>query len=379
MNIAYVHTGKFPSNTPSLSFSLFNAVGLAGPAEQVHFFVKKNTRRPPAEILAREFDLKPPINLHIYALPAFFNTSFFYFWQVYFKLRALHRAGQLDAVISRSTTFLPFLARLKAHLNLPVYYEAHDFFADLTLRDDLHPGRKQKQARLEQQYIDKLSGVFCLQQAQKELYAHVFPNQHFWVARTGIHKLDSVDFEARRYIVYVGSLEAHKGLDVLLDALRQTATTTPVLIIGGKDAIEINQCRQQIAARGLADRVTVTGWIDKNRLDEYLRRGLLGIVPLRPTFFNKYLTSPLKIFDYYAYGIPMLAADLPTTRELIVDGQTGLFFAPENSADLAAKIDRLLIDPPALERMSRAVYTKANEFLWTARAETVLDCIRATS
>ena len=120
-----------------------------------------------------------------------------------------------------------------------------------------------------------------------------------------------------------------------------------------------------------ASQVEISGWVEKQALQKYLEQTKLGIIPLQDTFFNRYLTSPLKLFDFFSFGIPVIASDLPTTRELIVENETGLFFAPNNPVDLANKIDVLLLNKKLVEKMNKIIYQTAEQFLWSERAEII--------
>ena len=106
-------------------------------------------------------------------------------------------------------------------------------------------------------------------------------------------------------------------------------------------------------------------------MNGYLKQTAVGVLPLKDTFFNRYLTSPLKLFDFFSYGIPVIASDLPTSRELIDEGRTGIFFEPDNPLDLARKIDMLFSDRSLRYAMGEQVYEKAQTLLWENRARKI--------
>jgi glycosyltransferase involved in cell wall biosynthesis len=51
------------------------------------------------------------------------------------------------------------------------------------------------------------------------------------------------------------------------------------------------------------------------------------------------------LFLAYSFGLPVIAADVGSFREDIVDGETGYVFQPKNTAELAALIDRYFKSP----------------------------------
>jgi glycosyltransferase involved in cell wall biosynthesis len=376
LNIAYVHTGDWPSNSPSTTFATYNCIGLSKHAETCHFFIKRNSNRSSDELFSEYFNMKRPENLIIHQMnkPSI-NSNFFYYRKIYKELSLMLKSGSIDAIITRSVTFLPYLVKLKNKFNAKVYFESHDFFADLSLRKDININKKVKQSKIENKFIPQLTGLICLQEAQKKLYLNVFPDLKAGVFRTGIlnyHKTGS----NKKYISYIGSLDTLKGVETLIESLQYTTTKPKLLIIGGKNKLEIEKIETFIKNVTPEAEVIISGWINKKKLDELLKETILGIVPMRDTFFNRFLTSPLKLFDFYSYGIPVICSDLPTGRELISENMTGLFFEPGNPQDLAKKIDSLLIDDNKIAEMSNYIFENTSDLLWENRGNKIIEWIK---
>lgn len=378
MKIAYIHTGLWPSHSPSITFATLNAIGLAEVSEHCYFFIKRNSPNSSSEILKKYFNISQPKNLSIYQIKkkAIVNTNYFYFRRVYQQIKGLISHNELDVIISRNTTFLPYLAKLKERFGVPTFFETHDFYADLSIRDDINIKKKRKRSTYEQRYIPHISGVICLQKAQKMLYERYFPNQKFIIARTGIHLIKHSDISERKYLGYIGSLNAHKGVANLLQAAASSQTQPPILIIGGKSNKQIEEYYALAEKYYRKEKVEITGWVYRPQLEQYLTKVKIGVIPLQDTFFNRFLTSPLKLFDFYSYSIPVLSADLPTMRELVKENETGLFFNPDNPKELAQQIDFLYTHKDSLERMSEKIYTIAEKHLWKNRAQKLLDAIK---
>jgi len=377
MNIAYLHTGYFPSASPSFTFSAFNAMALAKVFETCHFFIKRNSSLSPEKVISLFFDLSMPPSLVIHPMRdfSFLRTNQWYVKRVEKQLQKFIRERKVDGVIARHPVFLQSLSKLRKQFGIPVFYETHDFYADLSLRNDVRAQKKAKFEKWEKTWIPHLSGVICLQEAQKEFYQAVFPDQRIEVARTGLWQLYRLPHREFRYLTYIGSLDFHKGIDFLLEAIAHSQTRPPLLIIGGKNKAEIEQMERKIQNRKSDFPVQITGWVDKKTLSAYLAQTVVGVVPLQDTFFNRYLTSPLKIFDYYSHGIPVIAPDFPTMRELIQENKTGVFFEPGNPIALAEKIDYFFSNLTHWNQWSEAVYQHAENFTWEKRAQRILEIV----
>lgn len=152
------------------------------------------------------------------------------------------------------------------------------------MRDDLKKPHK-KQMRLENKYIPHISGMICLQNAQIELYRKYFPQTKFILARTGVITGNQSGKKNRNYIGYIGSLDHHKGVDLLIEAAACSKTQPHVLIIGGKNPADEARFLESIRS-DYRDRVVLTGWLQRNALEKELAKIRIGIVPLRDTFLT---------------------------------------------------------------------------------------------
>jgi len=372
VKVAYIHTGLWPSKSPSMTFASMTVKALSDQVEECHFFIRRNSKKKSNIIFNEYFDINKPDNLFVHQIEGIhiIRTNKLFFRKVDKAIKKLLTENNLDLIISRSTTFLPYLAEYSKKYNVPSYYESHDFFADLSIRDDVR--NKLKQSKLENKYIPLISGIICLQENQKKIYTNQFSGKNIFVARTGIHQIKKNKESKRKYLGYIGSLDKHKGVNNIIKAAALSESKPEILIVGGKTQDEINaffsSCKDQYSH----DKIKITGWLKKNELQKFLGEIKVGVLPLLDTFFNRYITSPLKLFDYYSYGIPVIASDLPTMRELIDENVSGLFYNANDVEQLARNIDLLFNDENKYYYMSQNVYEKAETLLWKNRVETIL-------
>jgi glycosyltransferase involved in cell wall biosynthesis len=172
---------------------------------------------------------------------------------------------------------------------------------------------------------------------------------------------------------FVGYLRAWHRLELLLDAMG-TPGLEPVhlLLIGRGPALPA--LREGAAARGLVARVHAVGEVPQDLLPAHVCACDATLVPA----INPY-ASPLKLFDSLAAGVPVLAPDQPNLRELLVDGQSGLLFAPGDAGALAGKLRALALDRAAAARLGAAGRARLLERRWTwdGNADRVADAFAA--
>ena len=82
--------------------------------------------------------------------------------------------------------------------------------------------------------------------------------------------------------------------------------------------------------------------------------------------------SPMKMFEYMAAGLPIVATDLPAIREVLEDGTNAVLVAPGDPRALAAALAKVLDDPVAARSMGERARQAAAQNTWRDRAERAL-------
>ena len=103
------------------------------------------------------------------------------------------------------------------------------------------------------------------------------------------------------------------------------------------------------------------------------------MVPNRaePAISARY-TSPLKVFEAMAVGLPMVVSDLPSLREVLTEEQAA-FVPAEDPAALASALESLLADEERRVAMRGALLGAAPLHTWDARATRLLDWMEAAA
>lgn len=173
------------------------------------------------------------------------------------------------------------------------------------------------------------------------------------------------------YIGRLHTMDMPKGLDTLVEAIAlaaQDGGPSDLLLVGGPpEGVEAVR-RQWIALRLSPERLHAVGQVPAAEVPRYLAALDVGALPLPWTEHFAYHASALKLFEYMAAGCAVLASDLPSTAEVVRDGETALLVPPGDSAALAAAIRRLRDDPALRERLGAAARREAQHYTWDARA-----------
>jgi glycosyltransferase involved in cell wall biosynthesis len=86
--------------------------------------------------------------------------------------------------------------------------------------------------------------------------------------------------------------------------------------------------------------------------------------------------SHQKLYEYLAARRPVVASDLPSVREDVVDGESALLVEPGSPQALTQAVTRLLESPELAQRMAEAGYALAERFTWRARAARLIEVFR---
>jgi glycosyltransferase involved in cell wall biosynthesis len=96
-------------------------------------------------------------------------------------------------------------------------------------------------------------------------------------------------------------------------------------------------------------------------------------MPIQPSTLNHRLTTPNKLFEALAVGVPVVASDLPGMASIAVEGG-GELCDPTDPASIAAAIQRILDEGPDARavRRERALAAAHGSHNWEAQVEVLL-------
>lgn len=146
-------------------------------------------------------------------------------------------------------------------------------------------------------------------------------------------------------LLFLGRLEADKGVFVLLKALARLRASHPGLraVLAGEG--DQGAVRQAAAAAGVADLIELPGWVAGDAKAGCLARAGVFVLP------SRFEGLPMALLEAQAAGLPVVASRVGGIPQVVSEGDNGILHAPDDEADLARALAVLLDDPAGARRM----------------------------
>lgn len=387
---------------PIVNIGLRNAYHLAQAGFETHLCLGAGPDSDTNEDLKTFYRLAPTPSLHIHRItrrglvdlrrgryPA--TTSRRIFSQVSQLVKSFlaDESGPI-IMLTREPSLLPRLAWLRHRYGNRVraFYEAHDYYADLSWKKE--EGTKIKSGDLRQSWLERLflpriDGLIGITNEQTELYARQFPQLACIYLPLGTElnaDEQSVEVEqrrAQRRLVYVGRLTRSKGLQSLLRSTSQLAAAHIRLAFWGGNETQGQKAREMAREFGTDLCVETVS----SRSPEALALALAteasaGLIPLEDDYYNRNLTCPAKGLDYLAHGLPTVASDLPSTRGLLGSNGAARYVSAGDPLGFAREAIALFDDAKTYQIATSAALVRAREVSWKSRVLKLVEFVQGT-
>lgn len=207
---------------------------------------------------------------------------------------------------------------------------------------------------------------------------HVIPNGinpvRFFDGRAGKDIKAEYGLQGKLVLGFTGFIRSWNALDKVIDFIARDngKHNLHLLVVGDGPA------RQEITllaqARGVGDRLTITGVVGRDDVADYVMAFDIALIP----GVTKY-ASPLKLFEYLALGRAIIAPDMPNIREILTDGENAVLFATNGGRDdtFSNAILRLCSDAAMRKQIANGAKAtiEAQGLTWSRNALRVVEIV----
>lgn len=173
--------------------------------------------------------------------------------------------------------------------------------------------------------------------------------------------------EHKKIVLYSGTLSIEKGVETLAESASFLADDVHIVFLGGT---ELQVCAFKEKYGGVKN-ITIVGRVDYTEVPKYVASADVLVLPdlALYTFSNLY-TSPMKLFEYMATGLPIIAAKVSSLEE-VLDDDSAIFFESGNPKSLAESITEALRNKEKSAEIGTCAREKVSEFTWEKRGKSI--------
>lgn len=179
----------------------------------------------------------------------------------------------------------------------------------------------------------------------------------------------------KKIILYSGNLFAWKGVYTLVDAFEHVKEDAILVFVGGSEDA-IFDFKEYVLGKSYAGRMIILGHKNHKEIAAYLKAADILVIPnSAKKKISKYNTSPIKLFEYMASGVPIVASDLPSIRE-VLSNSDATFAEADDPNSLARAISNVILNYNEYLNKARQAMNDVRKYDWSKRADNILDFIK---
>ena len=293
-----------------------------------------------------------------------YSTKYYFsFQRLYFGLQAFFfvQFAPEQVVYTRDITLAFFLSVFSSKV---IVYEDHEPKKSLVILQKLFLSKIKKKVLVAQNLVDNYKSFGVDPKTYKVIPNGVDlsefemdPDRRVW-ENLGIKNY-------KKIVLYVGSLAVWKGVDTLMASAKLLGDGIRVVMVGGDKTED-------------RDNLHVRPFVAHNEVVKYLMVADCLVLPnTAKEERSAYFTTPLKLFEYMASGVPILASDIPSFRPYLRGGENAQLFEPDNANDLAKQIKFVIDNSDYGNKLATKARKDVEQYTWSARANKILVFLRA--
>ena len=174
-----------------------------------------------------------------------------------------------------------------------------------------------------------------------------------------------------RILLYIGRITYYRGLEEVIQSIQYLRHC--VLVMMGYEAAEyVAGLKKLITDQGVSDRVRFFGMVPYQEVVRCAASADIGVAIIKNAGLSYYYTSPNKVFQCMAAGLPVVASNFPDMKKVIEGYNLGVTCDPDNPGEIANAINYVLSDEDRYNEMRSNALEAAKIFNWENESKKLL-------
>jgi glycogen(starch) synthase len=270
-------------------------------------------------------------------------------------------APAADLVHAMAYMGIPIGLRLGRRDRAAVIYDARDIYVDAANLARLPGPARLLFGRIERRWAQQASRVVTVNEPYAAVMTERFRVPSPLVVLNCSYRQDAVTTRPRRFhealgladsaqiVLYHGGLSRDRGIEQLIDALAGLPAKAHLVLLG-YGVLEAG-LRSLASEARFGGRLHVLPAVPPTELLDWVGSADVVAMPIQPSTLNHRLTTPNKLFEAMAAGVPIVASDLPGMAPIVRATGCGLVVDPTDPAAIGAALSTILEMAPG-ERLA---------------------------
>jgi len=164
-------------------------------------------------------------------------------------------------------------------------------------------------------------------------------------------------------IIWVGSIDERKSLDILLSALSIMKTSNWHLYVVGTGHL-LKKCKELSIINKINDKITWVGKVNRDVVNDYYRKSHLHAI----TSMGE--GNPTTIWEAMSFGIPTITLDHCGMHDVVCDKcgvKVAITSLKETTNNFAIQLEHLITSPALITKLSQGVIEYSKQYDWEQR------------
>ncbi len=221
--------------------------------------------------------------------------------------------------------------------------------------------------------LEKTDALIFTNYSQVELYEKEFNKlpKRFVILPNGVEleRFRNIKFKENFVLTYLGQFNIWKNIELIFASFSLLDDKYTLRIAGGKGDSESKEYIYGLINKYSIDesRVDYLGFVNNKYIEDVLNESNVLLLPLGNNIQSKYLTSPMKLFEYMSTKIPVLAVDYPTIN--LIASENEIYLSKNNAKSFADTIKEINFNSKLRNEKVLLMNKLVKKFSYTKRSD----------